>query len=395
LWNLVVCFVVLLSTLNPLGSLYESQSGCGPAFGFRPGIMKSLYYPNTVNITDLMIEPQKYCRVHELLVSLTGSEQILKNKLSSSVRYKDQPGSIGTCGSLTYSSNAIGYIGQIGKASWNDIVIRPVLVAMANSRNNRFYGWGGISLVGSLINSIFLMSDRGKDLNYCPVMSAGGLKSNLYGDLIRINGVEEYIINKGAAKDVYKYPETPVPISKRDVTELTDKLKIILNSSVWKITESELNASLYDLCTQDTCTFNVSTSDECTCEDNFNYCNLEKLEKCVLPYSQAINQLKRLGFVHERRTNQWISNTAPLTFNNFDMVTRSKVVSTSSILALIFWPFPEDFTKNLPSWLSNFLLPKSQLKKDAPLTVIELITLTFTQQQTYSNTRGGFWKLIK
>ena len=82
LWNLVVCFVVLLSTLNPLGSLYESQSGCGPAFGFRPGIMKSLYYPNTVNITDLMIEPQKYCRVHELLVSLTGSEQILKNKLS-------------------------------------------------------------------------------------------------------------------------------------------------------------------------------------------------------------------------------------------------------------------------------------------------------------------------
>ena len=46
LWNLVVCFVVLLSTLNPLGSEYESQAGCRPSFSFRPGLLKSLYYPS-------------------------------------------------------------------------------------------------------------------------------------------------------------------------------------------------------------------------------------------------------------------------------------------------------------------------------------------------------------
>ena len=41
LWNLVMCMLLLFSTLNPLGSVFESSPGCENAFGFRPGILQS------------------------------------------------------------------------------------------------------------------------------------------------------------------------------------------------------------------------------------------------------------------------------------------------------------------------------------------------------------------
>ena len=310
-------------------------------------------------------------------MSLTGTEKKLKDKLSKTVQYKDRPGSIGTCASLTYSANAVGYIGQIG--GWNDIILRPILVAMANTRNNRFWGWGGVAFIGSLANTIYLMGNRRADLNYCPPFH----QEDLYGDLRRIHGVTEYVDKKGVGGVTYKYAPQPVPISTEDINALTSDIKKKLNSSTWTITELELNASLYDLCDASGCNLTTSSSGKkpnhghCnveynvpydSCDDRFNTCNrnvwqgcgvqsygsLEDCEKtctsteagkkcqtvateCTISYSVATSQLKRMGFVHDIPSKTWKSHTSPITFNDFDATTRREVVSSAAILGSFLW----------------------------------------------------------
>ena len=75
LWNLVMCMLLLFSTLNPIGSLYEKSPGCQNAFGYRPGLMKSAQmFSYTNNISDVAAYPQKYCNPMNLIVSLSGTE---------------------------------------------------------------------------------------------------------------------------------------------------------------------------------------------------------------------------------------------------------------------------------------------------------------------------------
>ena len=75
LWNLVMCMLLLFSTLNPIGSLYEKSPGCQNAFGYRPGLMKAAQWLSyTNNISDVAAYPQKYCNPMNLIVSLSGTE---------------------------------------------------------------------------------------------------------------------------------------------------------------------------------------------------------------------------------------------------------------------------------------------------------------------------------
>ena len=371
LWNLVVCFAVLISTLNPLGSAYESAAGCHPAFSYRPGLLKAVYWPNTVNFTDLATSPQKYCRPHELLVALTGTEQQLRSKLlgpsnkftmKKHVPYLSQNGPIGTCAALTFSSNAIGTFGQIGFGGLNSLILRPILIAAANTRQNRFYGWGGLAFIGSIANTFWLMNNRGNDLGYCPLMQ----QEVLYGDLNRIHGVtESSYIDGGNGAFRYKKPPRPVPVSSELVQNLTQTLRKEMMHGKWNITETELNSTLAELC--------EGSSVE---------------SKCAITFTAAVTQMKQAGFVYDSVSTTYVGTSRILTFNTFDKSIRSGDVSTLAILSKFFWPFPQF---NISTF---YFPPQSSTLKNEPMSLDSLIDTTFHNQLTYSRARGGFWMLI-
>ena len=51
------------------------------------------------------------------------------------------------------------------------MILRPILVSIANSRLNRVYGWAGVGWLGAVLNCFSLIVWKTEDLQHCPRVS--------------------------------------------------------------------------------------------------------------------------------------------------------------------------------------------------------------------------------
>jgi hypothetical protein len=104
------------------------------------------------------------------------------------------------------------------------LLIRPVLVAAANTRMNRFVGWGGLAWAGSLVVDIMLLSSWTADLEYCAPHMRGSL------DLMLQHGN-----NVTTASS---------PIVKADVDAVAKVLSANYSAHAWQFTDVQLNTAV-------------------------------------------------------------------------------------------------------------------------------------------------------
>ena len=136
-------------------------------------------------------------------------------------------GRCGTCSNVVFGSS-MGGPGHSAvdklQPSQLQLLIRPVLVAAANTRMNRFVGWGGLAWAGSLVVDIMLLSSWTADLEYCAPHMRGSL------DLMLQHG-DNVTTSSG-------------PIVKADVDAVAKVLSANYSAHAWLFTDLQLNAAI-------------------------------------------------------------------------------------------------------------------------------------------------------
>ena len=200
LWNLVICLLLLFTSLNPIGSIYEMTPGCENAFGYRPGLMmRSMFYPETINVTDLVETPEKYCSPMNLIISLGRKEHartVLGERDSFFAPFTySGGGDWGTCSAL-FDTNSVGSITAINIRT--RMLWRIAVVGAANARFNRFRGWALLFSLGGFAVLTLQMTSLGRDLAYCPMNPEfeNNYPVALYGNLDRLLGAKQTIHTK-------------------------------------------------------------------------------------------------------------------------------------------------------------------------------------------------------
>ena len=81
-------------------------------------------------------------------------------------------GRCGTCTNIIFGSS-LGGPGhtqiETSFSKQQQLVLRPILVAAANTRMNRFVGWGGLFWLASLLNTGALLNEWTPDLEYVKI----------------------------------------------------------------------------------------------------------------------------------------------------------------------------------------------------------------------------------
>ena len=136
-------------------------------------------------------------------------------------------GRCGTCSNIVFGSSMGGpghsAIDKL-QPSQLQLLARPVLVAAANTRMNRFVGWGGLAWAGSLVVDIMLLSSWTADLEYCAPHMRGSLDLMLqHGDNVTT---------------------TSGPIVKADVDAVAKVLSANYSAHAWRFTDLQLNAAI-------------------------------------------------------------------------------------------------------------------------------------------------------
>ena len=293
LWNLVLCMLLLFTTLNPISSIYEKSPGCENAFSFRPGILaEELQAPVVANLTDLVERPHIYCNPMNMLIALerVNSASATKDHSLPTVHTDmifSGSGEWSTCSAL-YSASASGY-----STSFNLRIImlyRILFLAAANSRSNRLHGWGFYYAIAGGLLTVLNIHDLGRDLAYCPLIEAttkvGNDRSILYGDLDRV--VQGYVGEKEVIKGVNVWtPElsSPLPtvVESSEVYDLVTNLSATASfSKKWIIPAAEIKYLI---------------SQQCMYQQNhYDLGKDTRAFECTLTYPWAKKALQKHGF---------------------------------------------------------------------------------------------------
>lgn len=259
LWNLVLCMLLLFTTLNPISSIYEKSPGCENAFSFRPGILaEEQQAPVVANLTDLVERPHIYCNPMNMLIALENANSVSPAKDQSlPTVHTDMifsgSGEWSTCSAL-YSASAAGYFSSLNLRF--RMLYRILLLAAANSRSNRLHGWGFYYAVAGGVLTVLNIHDLGRDLAYCPLIEAttkvGNDRSVLYGDLDRV--VQGYVGEKELIQGVDVWtPELSSPLP--TVVESSEVYNLVTNlsatasfSKTWIIPAAEIKYLISQQC---------------------------------------------------------------------------------------------------------------------------------------------------
>ena len=281
-----MCMLLLFSTLNPLGSVFETSPGCENAFGFRPGILQTAQsVAATSNVSDIVAHPHQYCDPMNLVISLGGMENPLRTHDFSNRRFSGG-GHWGTCSAL-FSSSTVGETTSLNLKF--RMFARLFLIAAANSRYNRLYGWGFYYGVFGLFFNVLSITDLSRDLRYCPPVLS--LQGTLYGGLERVLEdkpfveVEAILNDRESLVGIHFNPTPPpTPLSSDTIANATSVLMqdTAVTTGQWVIPQ----VTLYGLI-QRQCQKQKQNYEE---ED-------KRFTSCSTTYANSIGILKQSGFI--------------------------------------------------------------------------------------------------
>ena len=283
--NLVLCLLLIIFCLNPLASKFEGSLSCFASFGYRPFFMQtasiSPSYGNWLAINSVNGLPDAFAMgmaaspykpMPEIITytrlpqpagpagkkNCTGTDRVYNamyynDYSSNNIMYcvscassaagcelshmirsvadirtcATKSGRCGTCSNVVFGSS-LGGPGhnQMAhfSATFQQLFYRPLLVAAANTRMNRFVGWGGLAWAGSILNTISLIGTWTNDLEYCTPQLRGSL------DLM-LQGPEKGGVTNGS-------------ISKAEVDIVASELKANYSSIPWAFTDTQLHGSI-------------------------------------------------------------------------------------------------------------------------------------------------------
>jgi hypothetical protein len=257
-FNSIMCILILVATLNPLAPVYEGSISCRDAFGFRPKLVNvgnclvegfpnrgsDLYNCSGVDPSMLSLNPEAFCggfMDHTLMGFITSAKAAHAlpgggpslAPIDPIIFAKGSP----TC-SLNYQflDNQEPALLTIATKSFRtsfDILGRPFLLATANSRSNRGYGWGGLAWFVAVLNNIFAISFHTADVRYC------GETPGVVGDMSGLQLGGEFGKQTRANyehKDGLKLNGEPVePVTPDDIDRAAEKLRPFDTASNWHL----------------------------------------------------------------------------------------------------------------------------------------------------------------
>jgi hypothetical protein len=430
LWNMVMCLLLLFTTLNPISPLFERSPGCENAFGYRPGVMSSLVsLPVTTNVSDLVHSPGKYCTAMNLVVSLGGLEDETKTKdMSPPATIPGHwifsgGGHWGSCSAL-FASNSNG----IGTSYVYRVVMlgRIFVVAAANARYNKLYGWGMVFAIAGMYNAIDNIIMSGYDLRFCPVVTPldqSSQKIFVHGELDRLLDNRPYNGLSFSSETNYFLAKRTDPLSPAHIRNAS----LLLNQRAskagkWVIPQWELFEQVERVCKHQRqtkpCTYSYESATNILKKNGFYEIDmqtqeppvsinvtmdtLKSLKRCN--YDRFFDNIKYLGngtcechysIYGDKKwvignLTEWVHDGGiPLTFNTLDTFWRESESSTFNMLSSIMWPFP-------PIALTPTVsLPKSSMAvRTNPRSLSKLLEDTYDEQNAYAFRNGGYWQLI-
>ena len=487
LFNGIMCILLLVATVSPLRGEYESSVSCRDSFGFTPkiihhgcglqgipGFQTSKYNCSGVDVARLSQSPNEFCNgspdlsimsfvastnvdrnVADYMKGSLTEREVYANGVPNCFPFKDTSGSNIFNARLLFVDNAEPSIVNIGLKSFRvfiTIIYRPLLLAMANSRMNRGYGWGGVGWIAATINNIATLNFRTHDIMYCGTSLAvngdlsglqlGGEFGNqnstnfVKADGFKLNGdpiesispetserVSSRLKQYDEAANWQLFWEYPIPVNEEDT--LADRF-------TWDVKTSMIYACLcwyggkWDDMTCDRDVFpwlnvHLAECDEeittCTFPSSFDV-DLAKLDRVHLndfigditnvtktkykcPYGKSkverallANNFAPSFMPYERfgkvyNVSGWVGHGVPLTFSGESKLLRS-TFSTFSILSGI--TFPITFDVSVAD--TRVKIPTKTIAFEAPKTISELYMSAYRPKYSYTINGGGFFWLI-
>ena len=224
-----------------------------------------------------------------LVISLGGMENPLRTTDFSNTQFSSMfsgGGHWGTCSAL-FSSSTVG-----DQTSLNQklrMFSRLFLIASANSRYNRLYGWGTWYAVFGLFFNVMSMHDLELDLRYCPPDLS--LTNSLHGGLERVledtpfDSVEAIRNDRGSLVGFQtNLAPTPIPLSSGTIANATSMLMqdTSVTTGQWVIPQVALYGLIQRQCQQ----------------QKKNYHDQDKrFMSCSMTYANSIDILKQTGFI--------------------------------------------------------------------------------------------------
>lgn len=350
LWNLVLCMLLLFTTLNPISSIYEKSPGCENAFSFRPGILaEEQQAPVVANLTDLVERPHIYCNPMNMLIALENANSVSTTKDQSLPTVITEmifsgSGEWSTCSAL-YSASAHGYYTSLNLRV--RMLYRILFLAAANSRSNRLHGWGFYYAVAGGVLTVLNIHDLGRDLAYCPLIEAttkvGNDRSVLYGDLDRV--VQGYVGEKELIQGVDVWtPELSSPLP--TVVESSEVYNLVTNlsatasfSKTWIIPAAEIKYLISQQCMYQ--------------QSHYALGKDTRAFECTLTYQWAKKALQKHGFYEATTDGTPLSTIDRNGTVNYDMVDQCIGSSIEGELILTDYATGEEYDHDWNTPLQN------------------------------------------
>ena len=243
----------------------------------------------TSNVSDIVAYPHKYCDSMSLVISLGGMENPLRTTDFSNTQFSSMfsgGGHWGTCSAL-FSSSTVG--DQTSLQQKLRMLSRLFLIAAANSRYNRLYGWGAWYAISGLFFNVMSMHELELDLRYCPPDIS--FKKSLHGGLERVLedapfvGTEAILNDRGSLVGIQINPAPiPKPLSSAIIANATAMLMqdTSVTAGQWVIPQVALYGLVQKQCQQQ--------------EKNY-YDQDKRFTSCSMTYENSIDILKQSGFI--------------------------------------------------------------------------------------------------